>query len=67
MKTTHITIYGPECTRCTTLVSNTEEAVRTLPGRFEIEKISNPLEIAEAGIFNTSAIAVNGTITELII
>ena len=62
MKTTHITIYGPGCTRCTTLVCNAEEAVRTLPGRFEIEKISNPLEIAEAGIFNTPAIAINGAI-----
>lgn len=62
MKPTHITIYGPGCTRCTTLVRHTEEAVRPLPGRFEIEKISNPLEIAEAGIFNTPAIAVNGTI-----
>ena len=62
MKTTHITIYGPGCTRCTTLVSHTEEAVRTMPGKFEIKKISNPLEIAEAGIFNTPAIAINGTI-----
>lgn len=62
MKTTHITIYGPGCTRCTTLVCNAEEAVHTLPGRFEIEKISNPLEIAEAGIFNTPAIAINGAI-----
>lgn len=62
MKTTHITIYGPGCTRCTTLVSNAKEAVRTLPGRFVIEKISNPLEIAEVGIFNTPAIAVNGTV-----
>ncbi len=62
MKTTHITIYGPGCTRCTTLVRHAEEAVRSLPGRFEIEKISNPLEIAEAGIFNTPAIAINGAI-----
>ncbi len=62
MKTTHITIYGSGCTRCTTLVHHAEEAVRTLPGSFEIEKISNPLEIAEAGIFNTPAIAVNGAI-----
>ena len=62
MKTTHITIYGPGCTRCTTLVSHTEEAVRTMPGKFEIKKISNPLEIAEVGIFNTPAIAINGTI-----
>ena len=64
MKTTHITIYGPGCTRCTTLVSHTEEAVRTMPGKFEIKKISNPLEIAEAGIFNTPAIAINGTIAQ---
>ena len=62
MKTIHITIYGPGCTRCTTLVRHAEEAVRTLPGRFVIEKISNPLEIAKAGIFNTPAIAVNGTV-----
>lgn len=64
MKTTHITIYGPGCTRCTTLFSHTEEAVRTMPGKFEIKKISNPLEIAEAGIFNTPAIAINGTIAQ---
>lgn len=62
MKTTHITIYGPGCTRCTTLVRNTEAAVRTLPGMFGIEKITNPLEIAEVGIFNTPAISINGTI-----
>lgn len=62
MKPTHITIYGPGCMRCTTLVSHAEDAVRTLPGRFEIEKISNPLEIAGADIFNTPAIAINGTV-----
>lgn len=62
MKTTQILVYGPGCAWCTTLAENVKKAAQELPGDFEITKVSNPAAIADAGIFQTPALAVNGKI-----
>lgn len=60
MKTHNITIYGPGCIRCTTLVENTRIAVQEMQGDYRITKISDPLQMADAGVFNTPALSLDG-------
>lgn len=57
-----ITIYGPGCSNCNTLADNTRQAVQSLTGNYEITKISDPLQIAEAGVFQTPSLALDGKI-----
>lgn len=60
MKEHTITIYGPGCSNCNTLADNTRQAVQSMSGNYEITKISDPLQIAEAGVFQTPALALDG-------
>ncbi len=62
MNTHMITIYGPGCCNCNTLAENTRQAVKSMSENYEIIKISDPLQIAEAGVFQTPALALNGKI-----
>lgn len=62
MKTHKITVYGPGCAYCTTLAENVRKAVQKLPGSFEVDKITDPLEIAEAGVVQTPALALDDRI-----
>lgn len=57
MKKHIITIYGSGCSSCSTLAENTRQAVQSMSGNYEITKISDPLQIAEAGVFQTPALA----------
>lgn len=62
MNTHTITIYGPGCMRCTTLEENARKAVQDMPGDYRITKISHPMQIADAGVFNTPALSLDGAL-----
>lgn len=60
MITHNITVYGPGCIRCTTLAENAQVAVQGMQGDYRITKISDPLQMADAGVFNTPALSLDG-------
>ena len=57
-----VRVYGPGCANCT----KTEELVRDVLARLniaaEVEKVRDLKEIAEAGVFGTPAVSVDGEI-----
>ncbi|HBZ45219.1 MAG TPA: thioredoxin family protein [Maritimibacter sp.] len=58
MKT--VKVYGPGCKRCETTESMVKDTAATLGIEISVEKISDPREIAMAGIMSTPGISVDG-------
>lgn len=58
-----ITIYGSGCVMCGGLGKNIKEALDDLSVRdVELERVCDPNEMAEAGVSNPPALAVNGEV-----
>ena len=57
-----IQILGPGCPRCAELAKRTEEAVRSLPGEYEVEKVTELSRIMSFGVFGTPALVVDGEV-----
>ena len=62
MNTHHITVYGPGCMRCNTLAENTKQAIAMLGGEITLSKETDPMKMAEDGVLNTPALALDGKV-----
>lgn len=58
MKT--VRVYGPGCKRCETAAAMMREAAARLGVEVAVEKVTDPREIAMAGVMSTPGIAVDG-------
>lgn len=58
MKT--IKVYGPGCKRCETTASMVQDAASKLGVEVNVEKVSDPREIAIAGVMSTPGISIDG-------
>ncbi len=59
---TIIKIYGPGCKKCSELTDLTKQIVAELKLDCEIKKISDPMDMANDGVFATPSLAVDGKI-----
>ncbi|WP_138933443.1 thioredoxin family protein [Roseovarius arcticus] len=57
-----VKIYGPGCKRCDATEQMVKGAASDLAIDVTIEKITDPREIAMAGVMSTPGIAVDGTL-----
>ncbi|MFC6686984.1 thioredoxin family protein [Jhaorihella thermophila] len=55
-----IKVYGPGCKRCETTEQMVREAAAKLGIEAQVEKVTDPRQIAMAGVMSTPGIAVNG-------
>jgi small redox-active disulfide protein 2 len=55
-------VIGPGCAKCKTLAQFTEQAVKDLGLKAEINKVTDLKQIMALGVMMTPALAVNGTI-----
>ncbi|RMD89960.1 MAG: thioredoxin family protein [Alphaproteobacteria bacterium] len=55
-----VRVYGPGCKRCETTAEMVREAAARLGVEVQVEKITDPREIAMAGVISTPGIAVDG-------
>ena len=53
MKT--IQVLGPGCAKCRQLAENAERAARTLGIEFELQKVTDLVQIADMGVMMTPA------------
>lgn len=60
MKT--ILIYGPGCAKCTELAERTRQAAQELGLNASLEKVTDPMQFAVAGVLVTPALAVDGKV-----
>lgn len=58
----YISVIGPGCTKCKTLVQFTEQAVNDLGLKAVIHKVTDLKQIMALGVMMTPALAVNGTV-----
>lgn len=58
MKT--IKVYGPGCKRCETTETMVKEAAAKLGVEVDVTKVTDPREIAMAGVMSTPGISVDG-------
>lgn len=58
MKT--VKVYGPGCKRCETTEQMIKDAVAKLGVEAQVEKVTDPREIAMAGVMSTPGISVDG-------
>ncbi|MBZ4022927.1 thioredoxin family protein [Rhodobacter sp. TJ_12] len=57
----HIKVFGPGCKRCETTAAMVTEAAQKLGLEVSVEKVTDPREIAMAGVLSTPGIAIDGT------
>lgn len=57
-----IQIYGPGCAKCTSLAEVTNEAVKELQWNVSVEKVTDPMQFAVAGVLVTPALVVDGKV-----
>ena len=57
-----IQVLGPGCPNCRKLAEITEEAARELGIEFELEKVTDIVQITQAGVMATPALVVDGTV-----
>lgn len=58
----HIVIYGPGCAKCTALADATKQAMQELHLEVPLEKVTDAMQFAVAGVLVTPALAVNGRV-----
>lgn len=58
MKT--VKVYGPGCKRCETTEAMVKDAATRLGIEATVEKVTDPREIAMAGVMSTPGISVDG-------
>ncbi|HZO99801.1 MAG TPA: thioredoxin family protein [Terriglobia bacterium] len=57
-----ITVFGPGCARCKETERIVRQVVEQSGTQAELEKISDPMAMAKAGVLLTPAVAVNGVL-----
>ena len=57
-----IQILGTGCTKCTPLTENAETAAREMGIAYELEKVTDIVEIVKFGVMATPALAVDGKV-----
>jgi small redox-active disulfide protein 2 len=57
-----IKVLGPGCPKCQQTEKNVKEAVVESGVEAKVEKVTNPLEIAEYGVFGTPAVVIDGQV-----
>jgi len=57
-----IKVLGPGCARCKKTEEVVREAVAEAGVEAEIQKVTNTMEIAAAGVFGTPAVIVDGEV-----
>jgi len=55
-------ILGAGCARCETLAETTEAAAKKLGIKYEIEKVTDLVEITNFGVMATPALVVDGVV-----
>ena len=56
----NVKVYGPGCKRCETTVEMVRDAATAAGVTVAIEKITDPREIALAGVISTPGVAIDG-------
>lgn len=56
----NVKVYGPGCKRCETTEAMVKEAATRLSIEANVEKVTDPREIAMAGVMSTPGIAIDG-------
>ncbi len=59
---TQILILGTGCAKCVALTKVVDEAVETLDGKFEVEKVEDIKKIMSYGIVSTPGLVINGEV-----
>lgn len=57
---TVVKVYGPGCRRSEATAAMVEELARRLQLSVTVERVTNPMEIARAGVVSTPGLAVDG-------
>ena len=57
-----IQILGPGCSKCQKLAKNVEQAAKELGNNYEIEKVTDILEISNLGVMVTPGLIVDGEV-----
>jgi len=57
-----IQILGSGCASCVEVTKNAEIAIEGLGGAFEVEKITDIVQIASMGVMQTPAVAIDGVV-----
>nr|WP_321461943.1 thioredoxin family protein [uncultured Cohaesibacter sp.] len=55
-----VKVFGPGCKRCETTAQMMRDAASRLGIEAEVEKVTDPKEIAMAGVMSTPGISVDG-------
>lgn len=55
-----IKVFGPGCKRCDTTAQMVQDAAERLGVAVNVEKVTDPAQIAMAGVMSTPGIAVDG-------
>jgi len=55
-----IKVFGPGCKRCDTTAQMVRDAAERLGVAVNVEKVTDPAQIAMAGVMSTPGIAVDG-------
>jgi len=55
-----LTVYGPGCAKCEQLVDAAREAVQQAGVEAEVDKVTDIIEMAKAGVLMTPALAIDG-------
>nr|WP_321526580.1 thioredoxin family protein [uncultured Cohaesibacter sp.] len=55
-----VKVYGPGCKRCETTAQMVRDAAAKLGLDADVEKVTDPKEIAMAGVLSTPGIAIDG-------
>ncbi|MCJ7794572.1 MAG: thioredoxin family protein [Methanoregulaceae archaeon] len=60
-----IEVYGMGCRNCHQLEANVKQAIAKSSITAEVEMVTDPVKIAEAGIMMTPALAINGDVVTM--
>ena len=58
----NIVVYGPGCAKCTALADVTKQAMQELHLDASLEKVTDAMQFAVAGVLVTPALAVDGKV-----
>ena len=57
-----VQVLGPGCPRCQEVAANVEAAAKAAGVEIQIEKVSNPTDIAKFGVMFTPGLVVDGDV-----
>lgn len=62
---TKVQVFGTSCAACATLEANVRRAVDELGGGYEVEKVTQLLEMVRLGVTELPAIAIGGEVRSM--